>query len=401
MNDKVLLIDDDANVLQALRRGLHGKHKLFVAEGGKTGVETLKQKGPFAVIVCDMQMPELDGLEVLRIARKIAPDTIRIMLTGNADQKTAVNAVNAGAIFRFVNKPCPAETLGEILVDAIRQHQVLISERHLLSKTLTGAIALISEVMSLTNPSAFGRGNHLRLIARHMAQKLQLDDAWQYEIAAMLSQFGCLGVPQELIEKSRSGKLLSQAEESLLQSQADIGSKMIGNIPRLETVAQMISLQYRESFDPATPACVVVGAQMLRILGDYDLLSGSNSAAQAIDLMERTGNYAPQVFQEFKNQVLGTLVVRALQLRDLKEHMVLDEDVLTRNGEILIRKGHELTDTLIHRLKAFEYNAVGIRQPIRVQCKSSDLPDTMEDIKQEAVGYNENPSHLEKAKANA
>src|SRR5258707_667771 len=69
----------------------------------------------FSVIVSYMRMPCMYGLQLLRRARDCAPDTVRMMLTGNADQQTAIDAVNAGAVFRFLNKPCDPETLREAL----------------------------------------------------------------------------------------------------------------------------------------------------------------------------------------------------------------------------------------------------------------------------------------------
>ena len=87
MCDGVLLVDDEPNVLHAFRRGLHGRFNLHLAEGGPAAVKMLQDEGPFAVVVCDMQMPDIDGLSVLSVAKRIAPDTIRVMLTGNADQQ--------------------------------------------------------------------------------------------------------------------------------------------------------------------------------------------------------------------------------------------------------------------------------------------------------------------------
>ncbi len=137
MSSQVLLVDDEQNVLSALRRGLRGRFDLETAEGGTVALEMIRDRGPYAVVVTDMRMPEVDGLDVLSSVRKSHPDTMRVMLTGNADQKTAIDAVNQGAIFRFLNKPCPADVLGDTIEEAMRQHQVQAAERTLLTRTLT------------------------------------------------------------------------------------------------------------------------------------------------------------------------------------------------------------------------------------------------------------------------
>ncbi len=133
MSDDVLLVDDEPNVLQAFRRGLHGRYKLHLAEGGPAAIRALQDEGPFAVVVCDMQMPEINGIAVLAESKRVAPDTVRVMLTGNADQQTAISAVNQAAVFSFLNKPCPADKLAETLDLAIRQHQSQSLERTLLT----------------------------------------------------------------------------------------------------------------------------------------------------------------------------------------------------------------------------------------------------------------------------
>ena len=114
-SDKVLMVDDDANLLAGMRRLLGQKFTIVTAEGGIEALGKAQNEGPFAVVVCDMRMPGMDGIEVLRRLQEAAPDTVRIMLTGNADQNTAVEAINGGRIFRFLNKPCSMAALAEAM----------------------------------------------------------------------------------------------------------------------------------------------------------------------------------------------------------------------------------------------------------------------------------------------
>ncbi len=73
----------------------------MAATSGKSALDLIKTEGPIAVCICDMQMPGMKGLEVLKAVIKKAPDTFRMMLTGNADQQTAIDAINSGNVFRF------------------------------------------------------------------------------------------------------------------------------------------------------------------------------------------------------------------------------------------------------------------------------------------------------------
>ena len=138
MSERVLLVDDDENLLSALRRQLRNLYDLTTVTSGEMAVDAVRQAGqqgkPFAVVMADMRMAGLDGIETLSQIRVIAPDTIRMMLTGNADQETAIKAINRGNIFRFFCKPCPAADLIGGINDGIAQYRLVVGEAELLRK---------------------------------------------------------------------------------------------------------------------------------------------------------------------------------------------------------------------------------------------------------------------------
>jgi DNA-binding NtrC family response regulator len=95
LNKKILCIDDDVNVLEGLKRNLRKDFEIFTAGSGLEAIQTLEKDGPFAVVLSDMRMHGMNGVEVLSRVRELAPHTIRVMLTGTADQQTAVDAINS------------------------------------------------------------------------------------------------------------------------------------------------------------------------------------------------------------------------------------------------------------------------------------------------------------------
>jgi serine phosphatase RsbU (regulator of sigma subunit) len=123
MQDKVLFVDDDPKVLAGIRRQLRKKVPIETVDSGSAGLAVIAARGPFAVVVTDYCMPEMNGIEFLARVRKAAPDTVRMLLTGSADLHAAIEAVNQGNIFRFLTKPCSPEQLIEALNASIRHYR--------------------------------------------------------------------------------------------------------------------------------------------------------------------------------------------------------------------------------------------------------------------------------------
>ena len=134
MLEKILLVDDEPSVLEALQRQFRKQFHIHTALGAAEGLTMLRIQGPFSVVVSDCRMPDIDGIQFLALVRKIAPDTVRMMLTGNTDLETAMEAVNRGEIFRFLTKPCPPETFQAALEAGVKQYQLTRSQKSVLSR---------------------------------------------------------------------------------------------------------------------------------------------------------------------------------------------------------------------------------------------------------------------------
>src|SRR5882724_8374025 len=141
---KILLVDDEPNLLAALQRALRKQFAVETACGGAAGLVALQKWRDYAVVVSDMRMPEMNGVEFLSRTREIAPDVVRIMLTGNADQATAIEAINQGRIFTFLHKPCSPEKLAEALTAGVVHHQLVTAERELMESTLRGSVKILT-----------------------------------------------------------------------------------------------------------------------------------------------------------------------------------------------------------------------------------------------------------------
>ena len=274
---RILFVDDEPLALEGLSRSVYRDFNADLAEGPEAGLEKVKNDGPYVVVVSDMRMPVMDGAEFLSRVRNFAPDSIRVMLTGYADTEAAMRAVNEGRIFRFLNKPVSAEDLILTLRDCVTQYDLMFREKELLEKTLAGSIRVLSEVLHLANPVAFNKGARICQYVRHIAGKLCLSDTWQYEIAAMLSELGCLTLTPDLLEAIHAGEPLTPEHEKRYSQHPQIAHDLLARIPRLELVADMI-LQQKEvprdlsrTLSPAAES-VLRGAQMLKVSLAFDNL---------------------------------------------------------------------------------------------------------------------------------
>ena len=272
MSNKVLCVDDDANILTGITRNLRKQFDIDTAVGALAALKMIEKDCPYAVIVSDMQMPGMSGVEFLNITRQKYPDTVRVMLTGNADQKTATDAVNRGQIFQFLNKPCPPEKLADVLTSGIKHYRLVAAERELLENTLNGSVKVLMEILSLSDPASFGRGQTIRDQARQVAEVLQIKSTWELDLATMLCPIGCVSLPAELNQKARGGLGLTGAEKDALARVPQVGHDLLIKIPRLETVARIVLYQNKNFDGTGFPSddvkgdAIPVESRILRVL---------------------------------------------------------------------------------------------------------------------------------------
>jgi len=374
MGYRILFVDDDEVILAAIRRQL-GKRFEFDTVLSATGALALIEHGEdYAVIVSDMRMPDMEGTTLLAKARELCPDTVRIMLTGVADLQVAVDAVNKGNIFRFLTKPWPPEMLASAVSAGIEQHRLITSERLLLERTLIGSIQVLTEILSLVNPAAFQRTAAIRDYAAHIATVLGVPNRWQIELAAALSQVGCVALPEQTLHKAYLGDPLTADEQDLYRHHPDIGARLLSHIPRLEAVAAMIARQENGAMvapvgDPDADAAVTLGSQILRVALTYDrlLARGLERDGALAWLAQRPADYPPQIvaaLTTLKTDHEGCTMERVL-VSDLRVGMVVAEDVRATNGAAMLPAGARISEPIEARLRSYA-RIVGIQEPVLV-----------------------------------
>lgn len=375
MSKRVLFVDDEPNVLAGFKRQLYRHFEVYTAVGGEQGLEMVKAKGPFPVVVADMNMPGMNGIEFLTLVKDISPDTVRIMLTGDSTLETAIAAVNEGNIFRFLTKPCPAELLSLTLEAGVRQYELITAEKELLEKTLRQSINVLTEVLSMVNPTAFGRASRVGRIAKEICQIVNPENSWEIEIAAMLSQIGCVTVPEETLVKAYKGGPLSPEESTMFHSHVKVGKELIANIPRLESVAEIVAYQEKLFDGTGLPddskrgKAIPVGARILKVALDFDtLVNSGHSPAEACLIMEtRDGWYDPEVLSALKQiaDLRRVEEIRFLKVEELVPGMILADDVKTTSGVLVVKGGQQVIPSMQMRLINYK-KTMGVTEPLKV-----------------------------------
>ena len=380
MTEKVLFVDDDPNLLASCERNFRNKFQVETADGGEAALEKIASRGPFAVVVSDRQMPRMDGILFLSLIKERAPDTVRLMLTGNADLEGAIKVVNEGNIFRFLTKPCSALILGMAIQDALAQYRLVTAERELLEKTLNGSVKLLTDVLALTDPLAFGHGESLRKYMRAYVQSLVMD-SWELEIAAMLSQIGAVTVPPAVLEKQRNKQELNRTEQDLIERIPKAGSDLLANIPRLETVARIVLYQQKHYDGSGFPANVVrgedipIGARILKVLVDLMELEAqkmSKDAALAL-MQQRTGWYDPRVldatfacFDIYLAKTSAKSQGQPIGVKDLRAGHVVLTGIQMVGGKTVVMSRCTITPVLLARLNNLA-KVSPIQEPIYIE----------------------------------
>jgi hypothetical protein len=208
-----------------------------------------------------------------------------------------------------------------------------------------------------------------------MAQTLAEQDLWMIDLAAMLCQIGCVGVPDGVFAKLERREELSFSEAKALATLPFIGRDLLKNIPRLEGVAEIVGCQDirfdRQAANPQSPRDVAIslGGHILKAALDFDALVSAGSAPDMAlaEMQSRQGWYDPDVLATLGQvlEVARTRAIHEVRIYQLAEGMVLAADVVALNGAFLCRKGREVTSAMCYRLANYADN-VGVQEPIKV-----------------------------------
>ena len=415
----LLCVDDEANILAALNRVFRPEgYRVLTATSGVDGLKLLESE-PVDLVISDMRMPEMDGVQFLAEARRRWPDTMRLLLTGHADISSTIEAINQGEIYRYLSKPWDDNEVRLIVRHALerklleqekarlealtmRQNEELqalnasleakVTERTAELKCALDSLAAANErlkVSFITSIKVFSnltelaegpRAGHSRRVAdlgRRLALQLGLDRgaAQDVMVAGLLHDIGKIGFPDALLAKAIPQ--LTSEELRLYKRHTLKGEAALMALEDIRNAARLLRSHHerydgRGFPDRLREDSIPLGARILAVVNDYDGLQIgtlsvkrlSASEARAAIQQARGTRYDPAVLDGFfalvgSGDSGATLPELQLEPRQLRPGMVLTRDLITRDGVLLLAADYMLEESLIHQIREFAENEDG------------------------------------------
>jgi putative two-component system response regulator len=207
MAETVLFVDDEENVLKALERIFIGSDLIILRASSAEEALSIIGKENVAVLVSDNLMPGIRGVELLSRLKSISPDTVKILMTGHADIPTAIDAINKGEVFRFIEKPWDNAELVNTITEGIERYRILRSLRTN-DEAITRSLA---QTIELKDRCTRGHCDRVAKYALQLAKALGVSREMQKGVVygSWLHDCGKIGVPEAILN---SPDLLTENE---------------------------------------------------------------------------------------------------------------------------------------------------------------------------------------------
>ncbi len=413
---KILLVDDEENILRALKRLLVDEdYQVMTAGSGEKALEILRENRDVGLIVSDQRMPGLSGVEFLERAREIAPDAMRIMLTGYADINAAIDAINRGGAYRYISKPWNDDELLQLIRDAVQRYSLVRENRRLseiikrqneelknwnaqleyfvqeqtvdiqkkneelerlnrrLKENFKNTIIAFSGLLELRDK---GNGNHARYVAElssRVAREMGLPagEVEAITVASLLHDIGKIGISDLLLLKEMDDMDPEELKEYMTHPVR--GQTAIDSIEDLREAGILIR-HHHESYngtgfpDGLSGTDIPLGSRIIAVADFVDRRIRRLKTLDAVKLTLKKVNeglgrrFDPKLYRPFEMHVHevyrkllsgSDMVEVEVYPEDLRTGMVLSRDVTSGTGLLVLGKGVTLNEKNIKALRRF------------------------------------------------
>ncbi len=411
---KILFVDDEENVIRSLKRLFidDDNIEVFTALSGKEGLEILKDN-EIAVIISDQRMPEMSGAEFLEKAKKIRPDSVRIVLTGYADVNAAMDAINKGGAFKYITKPWDDTDLmltvlnsietyrlkkensrlteltknqneelkkwntelefhvQQQTIDLTKQNKELNNLNEKLKGNLKEFITAFSNLIELRDKSVRSHSNTVAALSEGIALKLGLSEQEVDVIttAAQLHDIGKIGIPDIVLIKNEDE--LTQDEMLEYKKHPVRGQAAVDLVEELHEAGMLIR-HHHEWYDGngfpdrLSGNKIPLGSRIIAVADRLDRLTSGGSSRlslkSALTVIKSLSGaqFDPELYgmlhEVAKEKITidsGAADAVELELRpkDLIPGLIVSRDVRSGTGLLLLRKGMTINERNIETMK--------------------------------------------------
>ncbi|PHQ33395.1 response regulator [Rhodopirellula bahusiensis] len=370
MAERILFVDDDPVLLNILaevaRKKLPPHYRVYTAEGGEAAVESANSQGPFSVVIVDMQMPDLNGIETISLLRKKLPNAVFVMLTGNKELDTAMQAVNDGKVFKFLTKPCEPRCIISTIEEAQSEHNSMVSAKDLLSGTFAGTLDLMTDLIEMPD------GRHIdttRMLesTSDLAKNLSIDLGWEERIAARICLVGLAILSPQESEEFNCLDPTSDKHKALFAKICKTSAGLLQKIPRLGWIVDLLCVVPRADKYRETGRRIEASALLLKVVFYWNFLTtkglcieAASSTIQKI-MPGLSSNMIRAMEGLHDNQ--DTIRIKQVPVSDLLPGMIPYETISVDQDCKVITGGRHLTSQVIENLQrnlAFNDDSVAV-----------------------------------------
>lgn len=277
---KILCVDDEPNILSSLRRmlSLEG-FQVSTADSGAQALALMDTES-FDVLVSDMQMPVMNGAQLLEAVRQKSPATMRLLLTGAADVGSAIAAINQGEIYRYLTKPWDDAEMIATIRSAIELAQAAKAREARLRASYVSSIKAFSGLMALRLPDLLTHSRRVANLSRKIARLMGMSEeqAQEVYIAGLLHDVGKVGLSDRILSTKFIELPLGDAK--IYRKHCEMGQQSLKMLEELNGVGQIVR-SHHEYFngtgypDRLEGDNIVAGARILAIVEAFEeLVSG-------------------------------------------------------------------------------------------------------------------------------
>ncbi len=275
---KILIVDDEPDNLQLLYRTLRRDYDVTKAQGPLEALDILKNQ-EFECILSDHKMPDMDGVEFLKRAKDLYPETSCLLVTAYSDVEILMNAINYAKIYKYIKKPYSPEELLHNVQLALEYYQLKKDNKQILydlKDLFSGTINAIMDALDSKDSYTLGRSRRVAFYTSKIIEKLDLTKTQRAEIelAALLHDIGMIGVKEEILHKVEA---LSDEEREEIKKHILYSVKILEDIKQLDRVTEIIKYHHEFYNGEGYPNRVKgndipLGARIIAIADAFDSL---------------------------------------------------------------------------------------------------------------------------------